>query len=647
MKKRSIVITAILMVATIILIIFGQPHLYARLGFPLHSTKIAQVAQNITVKIEGAGQGSGVLIDRDGNIYTIVTNHHVVENDGDYKITIYQDNQEDTYTISSNQISRYTEDNNLDLAQIKFQTNKKYQVAKLGNSAKLSQGQTIYASGFGGNSKLDAQRRYLFNQGDINGISNTAREGYQISHKAETIPGMSGGAVLNNKGQLVGINGHVIKDPTVAVRDFLSIPIYLYLSWTEQNPVEIATNTLQPNNSPVVKPIEINNQPEESEENIVTNTNNTDAHRKLRKYFKAIELNPNDANPYKNRGNAYSDLEKYTEAIADYSKAIELDPNFTEAYNNRGIAYDELKKYTQALADYNKAIELDSNHTYAYHNRGNTYRDLKKYPQAMADYNKAIELDPNYANAYNSRGITYDDLKQYSRAIADYNKAIELDPNYTKAYNNRGITYDDLKKHSQAIADYNKAIKLDPNYANAYNSRGITYDNLKKHSQAIADYNKAIEIDPNYANAYNNRGVTYNNLKKYSQAMADYSKAIKLAPNHADAYRNRGITYKNLKKYPQAIADYSKAIELAPNYTDAYNSRGVAYDDLKKYSQAIADYSKSIELDPNHADVYYNRGNTYRSLENIHKRSPITLKQLNSIPIILGLITIVVILIGA
>jgi len=46
-------------------------------------------------------------------------------------------------------------------------------------------------------------------------------------------------------------------------------------------------------------------------------------------------------------------------AIKIYDKAIELNPNFAEAYYNRGNAYSDLKQYERAIEDYNKAIELN------------------------------------------------------------------------------------------------------------------------------------------------------------------------------------------------------------------------------------------------------------------------------------------------
>ena len=39
-------------------------------------------------------------------------------------------------------------------------------------------------------------------------------------------------------------------------------------------------------------------------------------------------------------------------------KAIELDPDFAEVYNNRGTAYSDRSEYKRAIEDYNKAIDL-------------------------------------------------------------------------------------------------------------------------------------------------------------------------------------------------------------------------------------------------------------------------------------------------
>ena len=57
-------------------------------------------------------------------------------------------------------------------------------------------------------------------------------------------------------------------------------------------------------------------------------------------------------------------------SIKDYNTAIQLKPDFAKAYNNRGIAYREKGEFDQTLDDTTKAIELQPNFAHAYSNRG-------------------------------------------------------------------------------------------------------------------------------------------------------------------------------------------------------------------------------------------------------------------------------------
>jgi tetratricopeptide (TPR) repeat protein len=145
-------------------------------------------------------------------------------------------------------------------------------------------------------------------------------------------------------------------------------------------------------------------------------------------FREAIELDPDAAVVYHNRGSAYSDKKDYDRAIADYTQAIELDPNGAVIYNNRGLAYSCKKDYDRTIADCTRAIELDPDAAVVYHNRGNAYSNKKDYDRAIADYTQAIELDPNYARAYKVRGWAYKKKGNKAQAQKDDNRAVELDP---------------------------------------------------------------------------------------------------------------------------------------------------------------------------------------------------------------------------
>ncbi|GBU28796.1 hypothetical protein R84B8_02358 [Treponema sp. R8-4-B8] len=348
-------------------------------------------------------------------------------------------------------------------------------------------------------------------------------------------------------------------------------------------------------------------------------------------FTEALKLNPNMGAAYSLRGRAwYASVSRVTDvgtnfsyintistngkatadqtraydlAIADFTAALQLDPNNAHIYIERGNAYSDKGDYDRAIADYNQALRLNPNYANAYNNRGIAYKNKGDYDRAIADYNQAIKLYPYFAEAYNNRGFAYDAKGDYDRAIEDYNQAIRLNPNYAVAYNNRGNTYYNKGDYDRAIEDYNQAIRLNPNYAVAYNNRGMVYHMNKDCDRAIEDYNQAIRLNPNYTVAYNNRGSAYDAKGDYDRAIADYGEAIRLNPNYAVAYYSRGNMYYMKKDYDRAIADHSQTIKLDPNDAFSYINRGMAYHMNKDYDRAIADYEAALRINPNDANA--------------------------------------------
>ena len=91
---------------------------------------------------------------------------------------------------------------------------------------------------------------------------------------------------------------------------------------------------------------------------------------------------------YKKGNETAGDYEKQVEY---YTKAIELAPNWAYAYNNRGVAYFNLGMWMEAKADWDKAVELKPGYRLAVANR------------AGANFNKAGALMEVYEGSYQDR----------------------------------------------------------------------------------------------------------------------------------------------------------------------------------------------------------------------------------------------------
>ncbi len=78
----------------------------------------------------------------------------------------------------------------------------------------------------------------------------------------------------------------------------------------------------------------------------------------LSAYDTAIQLQPDYAAVYNNRGNIKSGLGSHDAALDDYDEAIRLNPNFINAYINRGVVKLGLKDIDEARSNLRTALVL-------------------------------------------------------------------------------------------------------------------------------------------------------------------------------------------------------------------------------------------------------------------------------------------------
>ena len=103
-------------------------------------------------------------------------------------------------------------------------------------------------------------------------------------------------------------------------------------------------------------------------------------------------LNQGDTYFYLANCNLFSG--KYQEAIVNYDKAIQINPQFADAYYNRGLSYAYQGQNAQAIPSYTQAIQINPQYVYAYGNRGISYYIQKQYSQAIEDFTQVIRFEP-------------------------------------------------------------------------------------------------------------------------------------------------------------------------------------------------------------------------------------------------------------
>ena len=141
------------------------------------------------------GFGSGVIISKDGYI---ITNNHVIAGATEISVTL-NDNKEYVATIVG-------ADPETDIALIKIEREDDFKYVSFGNSDDLQVGEWVLAVGnpFNLTSTVTAGIVSAKNRANIVGETKSLQSFIQVD--AAVNPGNSGGALVNTRGELVGIN---------------------------------------------------------------------------------------------------------------------------------------------------------------------------------------------------------------------------------------------------------------------------------------------------------------------------------------------------------------------------------------------------------------------------------------------------------
>ncbi len=514
----------------------------------LDAQAISRIAKSVTVRIVGQTEGSGVLIKQKDDTYTVLTAAHVVASADTYEVIT-----PDGKRIRAAAIKKLPD---IDVALVQFKSGPFYPVVDLGDSTQASEGALSYVAGFPLQTEAISKTIYNFTEGKITANAGQAlKDGYSLVYSNSTLPGMSGGPVLNRQGQLIGIHGRA--DTTAEVQDQnLNPDIYIKSGFNLGIPTRRFVR--------LAHQIGINlGFPDAAAQSSITTK----------------------ADDFFLKAQGQIDKQDYPGAVKTLDQALRAKSDYAAAYALRGYAHVRQGQGRLAAGDTKRAIRLDPKNARAYLVRSLVQSRVGRAQEALANINRSIRLQPNEPEAYAIRGFVQMLQDDYAETIEDMNKAAQL----WRAQGNVA----QAENIESAIPSFT-ALTLGQGTSEHYIARAAMRIQFADPRGAVLDFQAAASVAlqqkqlaqylvaksalrskfPKAARRYAVQDNPQDVFVGHPRILRRLNQRIQSQPNDAAAYRRRGTFLMEILNRPQqARSDIQKAVAYYRQQKDQTNEQ--------------------------------------------------------------------------
>ena len=382
----------------------------------------ARTLRGASLILTPTGSGTGWLIDLDRGL--MVTNEHVVGNHGEVEVVFPE------YDKAGRPVAEFAHyvrhgarlradvidaDGPRDMALIRLRDRPPAHAAALKFSAREPRpGERVHSVG----NPSASGALWVYSTGTVRQVyrkewryaDGAVRTARVVEMQSPINPGDSGGPVVNDGGEVVGVVSGRKPDATLMSWCIATSEVTAYLA--EARPL----------------------------------------------------VEPQTAGAFHRRGVRNLERGLTVRALEDLSAAHQCDPKSADVLADRAMAYRARKDHDLALEDVAEALRLNPRHAGAFNVRGCIHTDRGDNEQALKDFRRAIQIHPTVANFHANRAQAHVNKQELDQAIPCYDEALRLSPGVADWYYRRGLALEQRGHLQKAEQDYVRAVERDPGY---------------------------------------------------------------------------------------------------------------------------------------------------------------------------------------
>lgn len=229
----------------------------------------------------------------------------------------------------------------------------------------------------------------------------------------------------------------------------------------------------------------------------------------------------------------------------NWPKLIEWCLRWTENYPDDfiawsilGNAYSNSQRYDEAMVAVSRAISINNQDNVVWYALGEIYFNCGYYMEALECYRQSLMINQDLSYAWGGIGLSLCKLDRYSEAINPLRWAIEKNPNEVIFWHNLFLTYLKLNMPDEAMATLREAIILEPENYHYWYHLGLLYAGANNTAETIEAFKTSVRINPDFIEGWICLGVAYSHSGNEKEAMAVVKKLRRIAPEEADRLLN-------------------------------------------------------------------------------------------------------------